>query len=320
MNMFNLLDSLIKGTVQFLLDLIYSVGTLIAHPLTGAPRLYRDAQDRGKIQMSSVTFLALVLMIGGAIDDGNDGSGDPRAVDNTMGKIAGLLTTGTSPEGFGPVLAGAVTSVVLIALMLRGIARVARLQGRRRERFLAVMEYQVALFLLLLALVVFWNMFQPAELSDDAPPRQVGLLYLISALAPIVIFSLGAQFWIALTRSPRVHRLRRRLPRVRRRWTRRRGGAVRGQDGAKGALLMLALLAMIVSPLAAIPPVLLSLVGRQSGQAVSTWMFELDRTRKAEATAHGDEPATEAEKLDPTDVLDTNEQILQAFDDELGRE
>lgn len=275
MNMFNFLDTLVKGSVYFLIDLLYSTGTLIAHPLSGSARLYRRDQNRSPAQISSTSFLAVTLILIGAVFAGDVGVERAAAANETATGLAAWLTTGTPPKGFGPILAGSVLAVALIVVMLRAIARLRGLKRRRCERFQAVMEYQLGLLFLAMALLYLWDMMMTEETKGGLPDL------LILPLLDLAIVALGAHFWIGLLRIPHLHRLRRRLPRLRRRWSRRHyyrsiatteGGRDAGRGGGLAVVLLIGLL--IVLPLAAIPPVLVGATGLRVGWTATKWMLK----------------------------------------------
>jgi hypothetical protein len=290
MNMFGFLDNLVKGSVYFLIALLLSVGTLIAHPLSGSARLYRRERDKSRPQITSTTFLAVALIVIGAVFAGDVVPKRAAAANATATGLTAWLTTGKPLEGFAPIVAGSVLAAALIVLMLRAVARIARLNERRRERFQAAVEYQLGLLFLAMALLNLWDMVMTEETKGGLADALILPLLLLAFVA------LGAHFWIGLLRITNLHRLRRRMPRVRRRWTRRRrgeAGAERSRQGGNAgpspaaALLLAAVLGLAVLPVAAIPPFLIGAAGLRAGSTVTKWLLRQESGEKAAAGRRG---------------------------------
>lgn len=149
--MFNLLDEAIRGTIRFVFGYVYSTAILLWRPFKGPPELFARNQNSSQEQLSSITYVAISILISTAV------LLDPwvAGADGPVGFFSGLARSIARGEmnGFWALVGGTVAGTMFLAAALRAAARVAGIAGDKREEFIATGEYLSGVLVLGFALL-----------------------------------------------------------------------------------------------------------------------------------------------------------------------
>ena len=181
MNVFSLLDEAIRGTIRFVFSYIHSTFLLYLQPFSGPPRLEGRVRDPQSDQISSLTYLAVSILIAtfALLDDSTLG---PEGRTGFLASQARAVSRGEM-SGLGALVGGTLAGTFFVAGALRVAVFLAGLRDEKRAAFLATGEYLFGL----LALGVSAWMLVLGSLELDVDERILAGVFLLSAVVLVFL-------------------------------------------------------------------------------------------------------------------------------------
>lgn len=202
MDIFAFLDGSVRGTVNFIYDLLRTTVTLVTKPVAGPLRLWQHYRSGSENRISPLTYLTLILvLVSFAYPAFQPFVGNRPGLD-LLANFAALLTTGSITTALIPLLGGAIAGSVVMELILRALGLALR-RGNRRERFIGVMEYELGGFLL----IIIGSLLLQQLTSENTGTAIVILPFYAAA------FVIAVHFYGQLLGKPRWYRFAHSLPR-----------------------------------------------------------------------------------------------------------